>query len=267
MLSEQSLVVFLQWFSAKTDPTPIATIQIPAESLHVLLNEGDVVIPSFAIPQISFSYGDLHKIHLRVVCLRQDRRQACCLHETGEFSWDLIHERQPFSITSVASILHPPPPSHHASRPPPAAAAVVDLEDEDQDGTNAFEQEEECLYETANLYFGPKTPVVLEEESGRDLESRLARGDRDVGGFELLVVANVVRPKIATPNYDKNDKSCGASSNPENDLPWTVKGLTLQFWANYSEMLYVFNTGREVQKHGVTMLHVLDQLHGWKESQ
>ena len=129
-------------------------------------------------------------------------------------------------------------------------------EDDDDNENNDDDDEDESPFETGNLYLGPKTAVVLGEESGRDLETRLARGDRDVGGFELLVVAHVVRP-----NADPDDSNVTAGGA----LPWTVKGLTIQFWANYNEMLYIYNSQEQVQKHGVTMLHLLDQLLGWTD--
>jgi hypothetical protein len=271
-LSSESIIMFIQWFSDRTDPTPIATIQIPNNDLEVFINTGQVTLSDVAIPTnsngISFQFIDMHKIFVRIVCLRNDRHQCCCLHETGEYSWDLTSQQQhqrrhqhiPLTVTSVASILHPPPPRATATwnnRPNNRHNGRVVGDIEGEDGENANDDDDdESPFETANLYLGPKTAVVLGEESGRDLETRLARGDRDVGGFELLVVAHVVRPK-ANPD-DSSVAAIGA-------LPWTVNGLSIQFWANYNEMLYIYNSQEQIQKHGVTMLHLLDQLLGWTD--
>jgi hypothetical protein len=203
----ESVVMYLQWFAARSDPKPIATIEIPIDCLQDLLDKGQATISSCYIPEILFDINTIHKLHTRVVCLRKDRRQCCTLHEGGEYTWDIVDD------------------------------------DDDNDEINHST-------ETGNLYFGPKNKLAL-DESGRNIEKRLTVPDRDANGFELLVVAKATRPR------DRSTNNCDAYSS------WKVCELTLQFWANFNQIQYIFNSQEEVQKNGVTMLHILDQLIGW----
>ena len=106
-LSSESIVMFIQWFSDRTDPTPIATIQIPNDDLESFINTGQVTLSDGVIPtnndSISFQFIDMHKIFVRLVCLRNDRHQCCCLHETGEYSWDLTSQQQQQSSSKTTS--------------------------------------------------------------------------------------------------------------------------------------------------------------------
>jgi hypothetical protein len=211
----ESVVMYLQWFAARSDPKPVATIELPIDCLHDLLDKGKATISSCYIPEIFFDINTIHKLHTRVVCLRKDRRQCCTLHEAGEYTWEIVDD---------------------------------DDDDDDESNHSTGTSSSELKIETGNIYFGPKNKLTL-DESGRNIEKRLTVPDRDANGFELLVAAKATR--------HISNRDCDAYSS------WRVCELTLQFWANFNQMVYIFNSQEEVQNNGVTMLHILDQLLGW----
>jgi hypothetical protein len=200
-LQPENLAVIVQWYDQRANLTPSATILIPPNQLSEFLEQGQVTVP--APPNLFFTITDMHKIHLKVHCVRLDRKECCCVHETGECTWD----------------------------PNPHRPALLD---------EPYWNDQS----SGNLYLGPRMPVLL-ETSGRDLETRLARGNREAGGFEVLAVASA--------NYHVQKQH------------WSVNQVELQFWANYSDELYIYKTAEHTRKHGVTLLHILDQLQGWKD--
>jgi hypothetical protein len=212
-LKPEDLIMLVQWYASKDDPRPIATIPITPDQLLEFLEVGQVKVP--APSNLCLTINDMHKVHLTIHCVRLDRQECCCLHETGEYSWD----PNPMTMGLQEVLVQDEPalvvPNHPLS--------------------------------SGNLFFGPRVPVLL-ETSGRDLETRLARGDREPGGFELLVMANTTT-------------TCQQPSGDQ----WQVEQLVLQFWANYSDQLYVYDSSEQATKHGVTLLHILDELQGWKD--
>jgi hypothetical protein len=122
-----------------------------------------------------------------------------------------------------------------------------------------------------HLFLGPKVPILL-ENSGKDLETRLARGDREPGGFELLVIAKACERLPTNHTASRRDHSASTTVASESSLQeglsesnlWQVKEVTFQLWANYSDQIFVFESQVQSRKHGVTMLHILDELEGWK---
>lgn len=192
----ESVVILVEWYAnGRAATTPTATIVLSKstneEVLTTLLETGQVKIP---IPEdLYFMENDLAEVYSTVHCVRLDRQECCCLHETEEFNWC-------------------------PNQPVPGMG---------------------------NLHLGPRAPLLL-KSYGKDIETRLARQDPDTGGFELLVHAGAVR-------------------NPMLRKPWNVSFLELQFWANYNDQTYIYNSCTEFDKHGVTLLNVLDELQGWRK--
>ena len=151
--------------------------------------------------------------------LRLDTYQCACLHETHEICWDAQH------------VFPPPSPS-------PSDQIVDQVHNPDM----------------AVLYLGPKSHVQLASQ-GKDLETRIARGEHPAGGFDV-VVALVLR---AIPISEKDDTSTGRR------VQLQFHQLQLQVWGNYSERLYIYNSQEENAKHAVTLLHIIDELWGWED--
>ena len=229
----EDLIIVMQWYNSKTDSNPHTTLEWTSEQTMEFLQDGQVTIP---IPNDDPTVATSHQtpwtvnikklqyVYVKVHCVRKDTRQCCCIHETGEYTWDVApHTR---AIHRALSVGH--------------------------------------------LFLGPKVPILL-ENSGKDLETRLARADRDPGGFELLVIAkasqrwpsNKDSPTTQTSCLEIPASSSSTVSESSNDF-WQVKEVTFQWWANYSDQIFVYESLGQSRKHGVTMLHILDELEGWK---
>ncbi len=282
-LQPESMVLFLQWFACKTHPTPVATIQIPSPNLEELLDSGQTVFPlslqdhhhPHQPNDLSFSTKALDHLHVRILCVRHDRRQCCCLHDTGELTWYLHPSHDSMAVESLVTpfidLYIPQIQGGHGTL---GGGASTDHDDDRDDdgwpinvatGMLAGAEEGNCIVETGSLFFGPKDRLAL-DGSGKDLETRLARGDREVGGFELVVVADASRRLRRRGGIGGRRRNTDATSlSSRDDDPWQVKELKLQFWAAYNETVYLYNSHDEVPKHGVTMLHILDELLGWKD--
>lgn len=222
----------MQWYHAKTDARPQNTLEWTMEQTMEFLQQGQVTIPipntndndlsnNQQTPCWMLNIKKLPSIYVKVHGVRKDTHQCCCLHETGEHTWDVV--------------------PHTNARASPATTLPV-----------------------GHLFLGPQVPILL-ENSGKDLETRLARGDREPGGFELLVLVKA-GPRGGLLTTDNNiavpTGSTSSSVTANTDL-WQVHEVTFQLWANYSDQIFVFESQVQPRKHGVTMLHVLDQLEGW----
>jgi hypothetical protein len=96
---------------------------------------------------------------------------------------------------------------------------------------------------------------------GKDLETRIARGEHPAGGFDV-VVALVLRA-IRIPEQETTNTNTNADGQRRVRLQFHQ--LQLQVWGNYSERLYIYNSQEETSKHAVTLLHIIDELWGWED--
>jgi hypothetical protein len=153
--------------------------------------------------------------------LRLDRYQCACFHETHDICWD-------------AQPIFPPAP-----------------QSSDQQQQQLVDQVHNP--DVAILYLGPKSHVQLANQ-GKDLETRIARGEHPAGGFDV-VVALVLRAIPETDNTSTGGRA----------VKLQFHQLQVQVWGNYSERLYIYNSQEENTKHDVTLLHIIDELSGWED--
>jgi hypothetical protein len=172
---------------------------------------------------------DFHAYRGLVHGLRMDTHQCACLHETHEICWDALQ------------ILPVPPPSNPDLDPLLHGVDQVQVHNPDM----------------AILYLGPKSHVQLASQ-GKDLETRIARGEHPAGGFDV-VVALVLR---AIPIPEPSETT---STDGQRRVRLQFHQLQLQVWGNYSERLYIYNSQEETSKHAVTLLHIIDELWGWED--
>ena len=184
--------------------------------------------------------------------------RCICLHETSEVYLDVAPTIFP-TITNTNTLMVRPdettPPSATFATTSATTSAAADA------ATTATTTEQATISSTAKaisdsvatLYLGPKTHVQLANQ-GKDLETRIARGDQNPGGFDVIVALWMRAVPI-----------CETSAIGPWDVRMEFFQLELQIWGNYSDLLYMYNSQREQEKHGVTLLHILDELLGWED--
>jgi hypothetical protein len=196
-LQARDLQFIVSWYADKKQMTsgspPTATLRLSGRRLNEFLQRGQVTVPmttttttTDVILQVP-APAHIDQTHVTIHAVRQNNND----HDGGGNN-NTIEDCS--SCQAEVCCLHET--YEHSWDPTPATPLN--------------------LNHAGDLYLGPGAPSLL-RSYGRDLETRLARGDREAGGFEILVVAHA-------------------------DSEGRVRNLSLQFWANFSDRLFIYNS-------------------------
>ena len=128
-----------------------------------------------------------------------------------------------------------------------------------------------------NLHLSPDLTGLELNENGKALECRIREHDRmmDHQSFEgIYFEATMICSTYASESNgtsgasvaDTDSSSASAAAAPLASMKFAFTKVKMEIYSIYEFAGDVFNSESEAQAHGVSALHLLDELRGWDES-